>query len=255
MPSRARRVVFPALLVVAALLTVWGALVIRDLLASQTGPKQTTTRPGIGAKIAALPIGSRRAEVAARLGPSESQKSDGTYTEWSYTESHETEGWTREGLHFSHYRRGAQIEHKLLFRGDELFFARGSDVEVGKWGREVLWAQRRLSGPVRFPPVPLETGSDLHTALSSIVDGTTTLAQVEALLGTPEKRTGNGGLLHLVYRVTTSSGGYGFAINLRDGIVVDTPYSPAGTLDDEAVRELFIGAHTWPDAAAPPDRK
>jgi hypothetical protein len=250
MIPKARRFVGFGFLVVAAALTVGSAIVIRREVGSRMGPKQTTQHPGVGTTIAAFPVGTRMADVKARLGVPDGQQSDGTYTSWSYVESHQREGWTREGLTFSHYRSGTQIEHKLLFRGDELFFARGSDVEVGTWNREVLWAQRRLAGPIRYPAVPLANGTTLDAALSSIVDGTTTLAQVEALLGAPEKKRQIGGLLNLVYRVTASSGGFTFVINLRDGIVAETPYSPAGTLEDEERRELFREAHTWPELPA-----
>jgi hypothetical protein len=247
---KTRRFIIPALLILAAAITGGGAIRIRRMLESRMGPNQITTRPAVGAKIAALPIGTSRVEAKSRLGPPDGQRSDGTYTEWSYIESFQTEGWHHEGMRFQHYRRGSQIEHRLLFRGDQLFFAWGSDVEVGTWNREVALARRRLSGPVRMPPVPLGTGVDLHTALSSIVDGRTTLAEIEALLGSPAQKRQEGALLNLVYRVSTATSAFAFVVNLRDGIVVENPYSPPGTEADEAVRELFYRAYEWPEVPA-----
>jgi hypothetical protein len=251
MTRKARRTLGMSLILAAVAILVGGALVMRSYIESTYGVKETRRHAGASATIRAFSVGAGMVDVQARLGPPDEMKSDGPYMRWIYWETITNEGWERSGLSLRHLQEMRRVQHQLLFRNGELLFAAGSAPEVGDMTREVHVAMRRLRDPFQYPPILLSTGGLLHTAMSTIVDGTTTLEEVERLFGSPAERRQQGALIRLVYRLPTAV----FALDLKDGVVVDQPYSRPGTEEDQAVRELFYPANTWPDVAAPPGKK
>src|SRR5262249_48940087 len=150
------------------LFAVFGAgLLIQSGL---TTPPVTSRHAGIGLKIETLKNGARMGEVHSLLGPPDAKKTVGNYTQWIYCETRIVGTKTRENsilpwlaLRSKHEVGQEGTNYYLFFEGETL---------VGRppraWEGRVI--MHRLNPPQPFPPYPLPNGSDLDTAMRSIVD-------------------------------------------------------------------------------------
>ena len=241
LPSSSRRRYVVAILLAAAI----GAGFLIESKFTTTAV--TTRNVGIGQKIAILGNGTPMSLVLSTLGAPDHQKTVGEYTQWMYGEIKLVESRTRVdsgipglALENKHEVRQEGTNYVLFFRGDTL---------VARPPREWEWhvLYRRLNPPGPFPPYPLAGGSDLHTALSQVVDRRTTLAELESLLGKPWRVLCKDNLQVPYFRVDTRGGCIYIYVFVKDGIVIWTNYSVSETEADEADRLPFYDFGSWPD--------
>jgi len=140
--------------------------------------------------------------------------------------------------------------HELVQQGTNYFLFFEGDKLVGRppraWESRVIY--HRLNPPQPFPPYPLPSGSDLHTAIRGIVDRQTTLDELENVLGKPWRVLRKEDLQVPYYRIEACRGGWLYVyLFVKDGVVIWTPYSASETEADEADRDPFYDFGSWPD--------